>query len=147
MAGKVPESGRTLSGRERQILGLAASGMLDKNIAFELNISLNTLRTYWQRIRQKCGSVPRAALTASFVKGELYVGGAQVNVPGSTVALNSTEDPITLRRAAIYYATALERAQDSLRMVDRACRVLSSYRREALRQIANWSSADSSAAS
>jgi DNA-binding CsgD family transcriptional regulator len=61
-----------LSDRERQILGMAAAGMLDKQIGLELGISLNTLRTYWTRIRAKLGDVPRAALVAEFVKADLH---------------------------------------------------------------------------
>jgi DNA-binding CsgD family transcriptional regulator len=61
-----------LSGRERQILGMAAAGMLDKQIGLELGLSLNTLRTYWARIRAKLGDASRAALVAEFVKTDLH---------------------------------------------------------------------------
>jgi len=57
----------TLSDRERQILSLATKGFLDKEIGRELGLSLNTMRTYWSRIRAKVGGVPRAALAAAFV--------------------------------------------------------------------------------
>jgi len=60
-----------LSGREKQVLSLAASGFLDKEIGRELGISLNTLRTYWARIRLKAGDGPRAALAAAFVTQEI----------------------------------------------------------------------------
>lgn len=60
-----------LSSRERQIIGMAAAGMLDKQIGVELGLSTNTLRTYWSRIRSKMGDAPRAALVAEFVKSNL----------------------------------------------------------------------------
>lgn len=60
-----------LSARERQILSLAAVGYLDKQIGPELGLSLNTLRTYWSRIRSKMGEAPRTALTAAYVASEL----------------------------------------------------------------------------
>ncbi len=61
----------SLSARERQVLGMAAAGMLDKQIGHELGLSLNTLRTYWQRIRTKVGDVPRTALVSQFVTEDL----------------------------------------------------------------------------
>jgi DNA-binding CsgD family transcriptional regulator len=60
-----------LSDRERQVLGMAASGFLDKQIGQELGISLNTLRTYWSRIRSKVGEAPRAALAAVYMASEV----------------------------------------------------------------------------
>ncbi len=59
-----------LSSREKQVLSLAALGFIDKQIGQQLNISLNTLRTYWRRIREKSGEAPRAALAAAFVAEE-----------------------------------------------------------------------------
>jgi DNA-binding CsgD family transcriptional regulator/PAS domain-containing protein len=60
-----------LSERELQVLAMAAAGMLDKQIGPELGISLNTLRTYWTRIRTKMGNLPRATLTAAYVAHEM----------------------------------------------------------------------------
>ncbi len=70
-----------LSERERQVLGLAAAGFLDKQIGVELGISLNTLRTYWSRIRVKTGEAPRAALAAAYVSHELKNEGAELEGP------------------------------------------------------------------
>jgi len=61
----------SLSARERQILGMAATGMLDKQIGPELGVSLNTLRTYWGRIRTKTGNFPRTVLAAAYVANEI----------------------------------------------------------------------------
>ncbi len=60
----------SLSDRERQVLSLAAAGFIDKQIGEQLGISLNTLRTYWTRIRAKGGDVPRAALAVAFAASE-----------------------------------------------------------------------------
>lgn len=57
-----------LSHREEQVLALAASGLLDKQIAVELEVTLNTLRTYWSRIRAKVGEASRSALSAAYAE-------------------------------------------------------------------------------
>lgn len=44
---------RTLSARERQILALVASGMLNKQIALQLNLSLITVKVYRGRVMGK----------------------------------------------------------------------------------------------
>lgn len=58
----------SLSRREREVLGLAATGRIDKEICAELGISPNTLRTYWSRIRAKVGEVPRSALAVAYAQ-------------------------------------------------------------------------------
>ncbi|HXH61569.1 MAG TPA: LuxR C-terminal-related transcriptional regulator, partial [Fimbriimonadaceae bacterium] len=60
-----------LSKRERQVIGLAAAGLADKQIGQELDVSINTLRTYWTRIREKVGSSSRPALVAAYVADDL----------------------------------------------------------------------------
>jgi PAS domain S-box-containing protein len=57
-----------LSERENQILRMAAEGLTDQAIANKLGISLNTVSTYWGRIRIKLGPVNRAELVANFVR-------------------------------------------------------------------------------
>ncbi|HLK15236.1 MAG TPA: PAS domain-containing protein [Fimbriimonadaceae bacterium] len=59
---------RALSRREEQVLSLAAAGFLDKQIGPELGVSLNTLRTYWTRIRSKVGDGTRSALAVAYVE-------------------------------------------------------------------------------
>jgi PAS domain S-box-containing protein len=58
-----------LSARERQILAMAALGLTDKEIAAKSGVSLTTVRTYWERLRQKTGAVNRASAVAMFVRG------------------------------------------------------------------------------
>ncbi len=50
------------------MLSYASAGYLDKQIGQELGVSLNTLRTYWQRIRTKIGEAPRSALAVAYVQ-------------------------------------------------------------------------------
>ena len=59
---------KRFSERERQILALAAEGLIDKEIASELGLSVNTLRTYWSRIRSKVGGASRSALVALYTR-------------------------------------------------------------------------------
>jgi PAS domain S-box-containing protein len=49
-----------LSGRETEILYLAADGLTDKEIGRTIGIGEGTIRTYWERVRKKLGAVNRA---------------------------------------------------------------------------------------
>jgi DNA-binding CsgD family transcriptional regulator len=69
-----------LSPREHEVLSFASWGYLDKQISSEMGVSLNTLRTYWTRIRSKVGEVPRSALAVAYV--EHAAGNPDVNVEG-----------------------------------------------------------------
>src|SRR5688572_27886046 len=62
----------SLSTQELEVLALAASGLLDKEIGPQLGISLNTLRTYWSRIRSKMGQAPRTALAAAYLADQYH---------------------------------------------------------------------------
>ncbi|CAM3716435.1 response regulator transcription factor [Kibdelosporangium persicum] len=52
-----------LSVREREVLSLVASGERDQDIALELAISIRTVRSYLDRIRDKTGQRRRSELT------------------------------------------------------------------------------------
>ncbi|RSM84894.1 DNA-binding response regulator [Kibdelosporangium aridum] len=52
-----------LSTREREVLSLVASGERDQDIAVELAISIRTVRSYLDRIRDKTGQRRRSELT------------------------------------------------------------------------------------
>ncbi len=56
---------RQLSRQEEKVLNLARQGLGDKQIALELALSADTVRTYWQRIRQKVGAATRAEIVAT----------------------------------------------------------------------------------
>ncbi len=53
-----------LSEREREVLALAAEGLTDKEIAVRLGIGVKTIRTYWDRMRQKLGAASRTQVLA-----------------------------------------------------------------------------------
>jgi DNA-binding NarL/FixJ family response regulator len=52
-----------LSGQERQVLGLVAAGERDQDIAVAMGISVRTVRSYLDRIRDKVGARRRADMT------------------------------------------------------------------------------------
>jgi PAS domain S-box-containing protein len=53
-----------LSKREENVLALYMVGLIDKEIAAALGISLHTVHTYWRRIKEKCGNKTRVAIVA-----------------------------------------------------------------------------------
>ena len=53
----------TLSARERELVTLVARGRTDAQIAAELYISIRTVRSHLDRIRDKTGARRRADLT------------------------------------------------------------------------------------
>jgi two-component system, NarL family, nitrate/nitrite response regulator NarL len=58
----------TLSGRERELLELAASGLNTGEIASRLYLSPNTVKTYWQRLYEKLGASDRASAMAEAIR-------------------------------------------------------------------------------
>jgi DNA-binding NarL/FixJ family response regulator len=61
---------RTLSGREREILGLLANGWSNRRIAEECFLSLNTVRTHVQNVLVKLGVHSRLeAIVFAFEQG------------------------------------------------------------------------------
>lgn len=56
-----------LSGREHDVLALAAQGCTDKAIADQLHLSAHTLNTYWRRVSSKLGVRSRAAPIAKIL--------------------------------------------------------------------------------
>ena len=122
-----------LSGRERQIVGLSAAGLIDKAIAIELGITLTTLRTYWVRIRRKTGDMTRPALAVAFVNAQIQDEDFGKQSLSSKLLMSASNDPETLRRAAIYYGTAFQRIEDSLQRVQQVSRILASFPRQSLK--------------
>jgi two-component system, NarL family, nitrate/nitrite response regulator NarL len=57
-----------LSGRERELLQLAAEGLTTAEIAHRLYLSPNTVKTYWQRLYEKLGASDRASAIAEAVR-------------------------------------------------------------------------------
>ncbi len=57
-----------LSGRERELLELAAEGLTTAEIAERLYLSPNTVKTYWQRLYEKLGARDRASAIAEAIR-------------------------------------------------------------------------------
>jgi two-component system nitrate/nitrite response regulator NarL len=57
-----------LSGRERELLELAATGASNAEIAQRLCLSPNTVKTYWQRLYEKLGATDRASAIAEALR-------------------------------------------------------------------------------
>jgi PAS domain S-box-containing protein len=60
-----------LSGQEEQVLLQSMSGLSDKEIALRLKVSIDTVRTYWKRIRQKVGGQTRPEIIALLLRSDL----------------------------------------------------------------------------
>jgi pSer/pThr/pTyr-binding forkhead associated (FHA) protein len=63
-----PAHGPALSDRERQVLALVADGRTDRDIADELVISVSTVRSHLDRVREKTGLRRRSELTRMAVE-------------------------------------------------------------------------------
>jgi DNA-binding CsgD family transcriptional regulator len=71
-AQQAPPAGlAALSARERELVALVARGRTDAQIAAELYISVSTVRTHLDRIRDKTGCRRRADLTRLALQAEL----------------------------------------------------------------------------
>ena len=57
-----------LSGQEKQVLALVAAGERDRDIAMEMGISVRTVRSYLDRIRDKIGARRRADMTRAAIE-------------------------------------------------------------------------------
>jgi two-component system, NarL family, nitrate/nitrite response regulator NarL len=60
--------GVQLSGRERELLELAAEGLTTVEIAKRLYLSPYTVKTYWQRLYEKLGTSDRASAMAEAIR-------------------------------------------------------------------------------
>jgi two-component system nitrate/nitrite response regulator NarL len=65
---KRPGRAVELSGRERDLLELAAEGLPTVEIARRLHLSPNTVKTYWQRLYEKLGASDRASAIAEAIR-------------------------------------------------------------------------------
>jgi len=90
-------------------LHLARKGLGDKQIATEIGISTDTVRTYWQRIRKKVGGQNRAEIVATLSD----------KIAAQTLEAVNTEKETLLRE--ILRRTAVEKA---LRTSEREWRLL-----------------------
>ncbi len=67
---KAREGLESLSQRERDVLNLIAGGLMNKQIAFELNISQRTVEVHRSRVMEKMGAIT----VADLVRSSLLVG-------------------------------------------------------------------------
>lgn len=87
-----------LSRQEEKVLSLARQGLGDKQIAVQLGLSADTVRTYWQRIRQKVGAATRAEIVST-------IGEKQ-----TAVALEAVESEKNILLQEILRRKSVERA-------------------------------------
>lgn len=93
MAVPLPTPGKTLSGREVEVLRLVAAGYTNPQIGNELTISVDTVRSHLMRIAVKLGTSNRAAsVRVGFETGVL-------RLPDATV-LAQADRIVQLRRLA-----------------------------------------------
>ncbi len=71
MAPQAPQPGAQLSRRERELVTLVARGCTDAQIAGQLSISIRTVRSHLDRIRDKTGCRRRADLTRLALQADL----------------------------------------------------------------------------
>jgi DNA-binding NarL/FixJ family response regulator len=76
---------RTLSGREREILGLLANGWSNRRIAEECYLSLNTVRTHVQNVLVKLGVHSKLEAVAFALEHHVVAGAASPAAWGSRV--------------------------------------------------------------
>ena len=69
---------RTLSGREREILGLLANGWSNRRIAEECFLSLNTVRTHVQNVLVKLGVHSKLEAVAFALEHQVVAAGADI---------------------------------------------------------------------
>ena len=70
-AAEAPQPGAQLSRRERELVTLVAQGCTDAQIAAQLSISIRTVRSHLDRIRDKTGCRRRADLTRLALQADL----------------------------------------------------------------------------
>jgi DNA-binding CsgD family transcriptional regulator len=66
-----PRKDQTLRPREIQLIHLAADGLADEQVATQLGLTLQTVRSYWRDLRAKFGGATRAKIVADTLKSEL----------------------------------------------------------------------------
>jgi DNA-binding NarL/FixJ family response regulator len=87
LAAQVLDAGAVieLSARERQVLSLVAAGERDQDIADALEISIRTVRSYLDRIRDKTGQRRRTELTRYAIENGVSAGDPVVRPVVQTV--------------------------------------------------------------
>jgi diguanylate cyclase (GGDEF)-like protein/PAS domain S-box-containing protein len=99
-----------LSPQEEKVLTYSVEGFSDKQIAHQLGISLDTVRTYWQRIRSKIGAGTRAEIVARFNR--------DVNADLADEVSRVRDVKQRLRESQARYRSAIESTSDCFFMMD-----------------------------
>ena len=74
-----------LSNQEAKVLALTTAGLSDKEVAAKLGIRLDTVRTYWDRIRHKYNGAGRSEIVAAGARHELEAVLAKIEVEVETL--------------------------------------------------------------
>lgn len=99
-----------LSSQEGKVLAYSVEGLSDKDIAIQLGISLDTVRTYWQRIRSKIGAGTRAEIVARLNR--------DFNADLVDEVSRNREIERRLRDSQARYRSAIESTSDCFFMLD-----------------------------
>ena len=68
-----------LTSREIQLVALCAQGMSDKEVAQSLSLSVQTVATYWKRLKRRLNAGNRSEVIAMTLRGEVGIDRAAVN--------------------------------------------------------------------
>jgi len=107
----MPEYGEPLTEREREILQLVTTGVTNREIAYRLNISVNTVKVHLRNTFTKLGAESRTEATMIAVReGWVVVEGAERAPPGESASAPpvTPEPPLPWpRRVALVAALLL----------------------------------------
>jgi PAS domain S-box-containing protein len=125
-----------LSGREQQVLELAAEGLTDRAIARRLGISEATVGTYWVRVRAKLGAGTRAQLVAAALRAEADRALLELRAEKQRLLARLTTDPQHHELEAEDFRSLVENAGDAMLVVTEAGRI--AYCNAAAAELFGW---------
>ncbi|MBS1726644.1 MAG: PAS domain S-box protein [Armatimonadetes bacterium] len=108
----------SLSERERQLIDLAAQGLIDTAIANKLGISEATVSTYWGRVRVKIGPYSRTEIVAIVMKEESEKAMAALKEENEKLSERLRIDAGDYHNESNFYRDLLEVAADAMFIVN-----------------------------